>query len=112
MGVIDLSDQMTDQHATDPRTVKCWCKIVFHLTNRTVTNAYICYKNNSNDQTPSKEKLTHLQFPIRLVEQLIGGYREPRKRAGRPSLGSADARTTQRHFLETILDKKRKKCAI
>ena len=55
---------LSNQYATELRTVKCWHKIVFHLINRTVTNAYICYKNNTNDQTPSKKKLTHLQFRI------------------------------------------------
>ncbi|CAB3980931.1 Hypothetical predicted protein [Paramuricea clavata] len=56
--------------------------------------------------------MTHLQFMIRLVEGLIGSYEEPRTRVGRPSLGSPEARLTARHFLETIPDKKRKKCVL
>jgi hypothetical protein len=112
MGGIDVSDQMTDHYGAELGTVKCWHKVVFHLFDRTVTNAYICYKNNINDPTPAKKKMTHLQFMIRLVEGLIGGYEEPRTRVGRPSLGSPEARLTARHFLETIPDKKRKKCVL
>ena len=99
----------TDHYSAELGTVKCWRKVVFHLFDRTVTNAYICYKNNINDPTPAKKKMTHLQFMIRLVEGLIGGYEEPRTRVGRPSLGSPEARLTARHFLETIPDKKREK---
>ena len=42
MGGVDLSDQMTDQYAGELRTFKCWRKIVFHLFDRTATNAYLC----------------------------------------------------------------------
>lgn len=31
MGGVDVSDQMTDQYAVELGTVKCWCKVVFHL---------------------------------------------------------------------------------
>jgi hypothetical protein len=38
---IDVSDQMTDHYRAELGTVKCWRKVVFHLFDRTVTNAYI-----------------------------------------------------------------------
>jgi hypothetical protein len=56
--------------------------------------------------------MTDLQFIIRFVIGLIGGYEEPRTRVGRPSLGYHEARLTARHFLETIPDKKHKKCVL
>lgn len=109
MGGVDKSDQMTDQYASEIKTVKCWRKIVFHLLARTTTNAYICYVENK--QITGK-KMTHLEFQVALVEGLIGGYAEARKRSCRPSLGPEAARLTGRHFLETIPDKKRRKCEV
>ena len=38
---IDVSDQMTDHYSAELGTVKCWRNIVFHLFDRTVTNACI-----------------------------------------------------------------------
>lgn len=109
MGGIDKSDQMTDQYSCELRSRKCWRKIMFHLFDRTMTNAYILYKNNPNLQgTP----LTHLKFIISVVEGLIGGYEEPRKKVGRPSLGDPLARKSARHFLSKIPDGKRMKCAV
>ena len=54
----NVSDQMTDHYGAELGTVKCWRKIVFHLFDRTVSNAYICYKNNINDPTSAKKKIT------------------------------------------------------
>ena len=47
-GVVDKSDQITDQYLSELKTVKCWKKIVFHLISRTTSNAYICYVQNNN----------------------------------------------------------------
>ena len=77
MRSFNVSDQMTDHYGAELGTVKCWRKIVFHLFDRTVSNAYICYKNNINDPTPAKKKMTPLQFMIRPVEGLIRAYEEP-----------------------------------
>ena len=109
MGGVDLSDQMTDAYAGEFRTVKLWKKVVFHLIDRTCTNAYTCYRMNNNIQG---KRLDHLHFLIKVVEGLIGDYREPRKRAGRPSLLPPAAKKTERHFLSKIPDGKRKKCVV
>lgn len=79
MGGVDMADQMTDCYAGEFRTVKCWKKVVFHLIDRTVTNAYVCYKSNPNVRG---KRLTHYEFIIQLVEGLVGGYQEPRTRVG------------------------------
>ncbi|XP_067943167.1 piggyBac transposable element-derived protein 4-like [Watersipora subatra] len=109
MGGVNMSDQMTDAYAAEFRTVKCWKKVVFHLIDRTLTNAYICYKENSNK---TGKPMTHHQFIIDVVESLIGDYKEPRSQVGRPSIGTPVSRKTDRHFLESIPDKKRKKCEV
>ena len=106
MGGIDVSDQMTDHYAAELKTVKCWRKIVFHPIHCTATNAYICYKQNLNKQGKT---MTHLEFLIQLVKGLVGPFREPRKKVGRPSLGPLKARQTARHFMEMIPDQKREK---
>ena len=84
-------------------------KVVFHLIDQTLTNAYICYKENSN---MTGKSLTHHQFITGVVESLIGDYKEPRSQLGRPSIGTPASRKTERHFLESISDKKRKKSAV
>ena len=38
---VDVSDQMTDHYSAELGILKCWRKVVFHLFDRTVTNAYI-----------------------------------------------------------------------
>ncbi|XP_067939871.1 piggyBac transposable element-derived protein 4-like [Watersipora subatra] len=105
MGCIDMRDQMADAYAAEFRTVKCLKKVLFHLIDRTLTNAYICYKKNSNR---TDKPMTHHQFIIDVVESLIGDYKEPHSQIGRPSFGTPASRITDRHFLESIPDKKRK----
>ena len=96
MGGVDKSDQITDQYSSELKTVKCWRKIVFHLISRTTSNAYICYVQNKNI---IDRKMTHLEFQVALVEGLVAGHTETRRKAGRPSLGPEPAR----HFVDYIL---------
>ncbi|XP_064598470.1 piggyBac transposable element-derived protein 4-like [Liolophura sinensis] len=109
IGGVDKSDQMTDQYSCELRSRKCWRKIVFHLLDRTLTNAYILYKENSNIQGIP---MTHLKFTISVVEGLIGGYEEPHRKVGMPSIGDPLARKSARHFISKIPDGKRRKCAV
>ena len=109
MGGVDKSDQITDQYSSELKTVKCWRKIVFHLISRTTSNAYICYVQNKNI---IDRKMTHLEFQVALVEGLVAGHTETRRKAGRPSLGPEPARLTERHFVDYIPEKKRKKCVV
>lgn len=44
MGGVDVADQMIDYYSAERKTVKMWKKIVFHLLDRTLLNAYILYK--------------------------------------------------------------------
>ncbi|XP_067935863.1 E3 ubiquitin-protein ligase TRIM33-like isoform X2 [Watersipora subatra] len=46
------------------------------------------------------------------VEGLIGDYCEPKNQMGRPSVTSPLARKTQRHFIDTIPNGKRRKCVV
>ena len=51
--------------------------------------------------------MTHLEFQVGLVEGLVAGHTETSRKAGRPSLD-----LTERHFVDHIPEKKRKKCAL
>ena len=46
------------------------------------------------------------------MEELIGGHTEERKKVGQPSLGPAESRLRERHFVEATPDKKCKKCVV
>ena len=108
-GVVDKSDQIRDQYSSELKTVKCLRTIVFHLISRTTFNAYICYAQNTNI---TGMKMTHLEFQVALVEGLVVGHTETRRKAIRLSLGPEPARLTGRHFVDDIPEKKRTKCVV
>ena len=56
--------------------------------------------------------MTHLKFQIALLDGLVVGHIETRRKAGHPSLGPEPARLTERHFVDNILEKKHKKCVV
>ena len=57
--------------------------------------------------------MTHLKFQVALVEGLVVGHTETRRKAGHPSLGSEPApRLTERPFVDDIPEKKHKKCVV
>lgn len=109
MGGVDSADQMTDCYSNESRTVKLWKRVVFHLIDRTVTNAYILYLSNPNEARP---KMSHYQFRVKLIEGLIHEYQEPRKRPGRPSAAPPNNRLVDRHFLEEMAEDKRRDCSL
>ena len=49
---------------------------------------------------------------VAIVEGLISGHTETRRKAGHPSLGPEPARQTVRPFVDDIPEKKRKKCIV
>ena len=56
--------------------------------------------------------MTHLKLQVALVESLVVGHIETRRKAGHPSLGPEPACVTERHFVDNIPEKKHKKCVI
>ena len=46
MGVVDLSDMMTESS-----TFKVWKKVVFNVIQRMVINAFIIYNQNASEET-------------------------------------------------------------
>ena len=75
--------------------MKCWRNIVFNLIARTTFNAYICHAQNKNI---TGRKMTHLKFQVALVEGLVVGHTERRRKEGHTSLGPEPAHLTERHL--------------
>ncbi|KAK3104018.1 hypothetical protein FSP39_023714 [Pinctada imbricata] len=70
-------------------------------------NAYVIYIQNRGLRT----KITRVEFVMDLCRGLVGMYREDRGRPGRPR-AIAMRRLTERHFIEMIEGKKRKRCTL
>lgn len=87
MGAVDDGDQMLASYPIERKRTKIWYKKYFcHLLNQTVLNCYVlCMKNQKNDDAP---QMNHLEFFIKLTEQLLEKYHLPKPlvRRGRPSV--------------------------
>jgi hypothetical protein len=106
MGGVDQADQMVDCFAGELRTVKLWRKVGFHLVDRCLNNAYVLYKNNPNVRRPI---MTHHQFLVNIVEDLVAQYQEPRARRGKKRV-NPPARLVERHFHSKMSDGRRADC--
>ncbi|KAK3106829.1 hypothetical protein FSP39_000814 [Pinctada imbricata] len=73
----------------------------------TLFNAYVIYIQNRGLRT----KITRVEFVMDLCRGLVGTYREDKGRPGRPR-AIAMRRLTERHFIEMIEGKKRKRCTL
>lgn len=65
MGGVDLSDFLTNTYADMRKSLKWYKKLIFHLNDLAVTNAYIVYCHAVDS------KVDHLKFVLDLVEQMI-----------------------------------------
>ena len=96
MGAVDVSDQMLTSYPAERKRHKVWYKKLFrHLMNKVTLNSYVLFKKQREN------KLTHVQFRIKLIERLIETYHvsEHHVRGGRPATTEGDPlRLTRRHF--------------
>ena len=67
MGAIDRLDLVVSASKLQIKILKWWKKVFFHILTLTVANAYVLYKENSQDQPP----LTHRHFRRKLVHELL-----------------------------------------
>lgn len=93
MGGVDSSDMMTNVYADMRRSVKWYRKLVFHLSDLSVTNAYILYK-----KTTGKD-ITHSSFLLQVIKELllvesqdVSSCRPIPKRRGRRSVSDSTLR--------------------
>ena len=98
MGAVDRNNQMVASYKLNIKTLKWWKKLIFHLINLAVVNAYVVYKESVN--APQVQRL----FRRRLVSQLIESVTEPNNvQVGRPAPRILE-RLIGRHFPNKLDD--------
>ncbi|XP_071479178.1 piggyBac transposable element-derived protein 4-like [Diadema antillarum] len=65
MGGVDLSDFLTNQYADMRKSLKWYKKLIFHLNDLAVTNAYIVYCHLVD------KRVDHLTFVLDLIDEMI-----------------------------------------
>ena len=65
MGSVDVSDFLTNKYADMRKSLKWYKKLVFHLSDLSMTNALIVYR------TVTGKQITHLDFVIDVITQLL-----------------------------------------
>ncbi|XP_071490890.1 piggyBac transposable element-derived protein 4-like [Diadema antillarum] len=65
MGSVDVSDFLTGRYADLRRSLKWYKKLVFHLSDLAMTNAYIVFKSVTG------KSCTHIDFVLDVIEQLL-----------------------------------------
>lgn len=99
MGGVDLSDFLTGTYADMRKSLKWYKKLVFHLNDVCVTNAYIVYCH------VSRKKITHLNFVLELIEQLIAAGNamdEERPKPGRAGRKGDDKAAIRLEFRKSM----------
>ncbi|XP_033758267.1 uncharacterized protein LOC117340612 [Pecten maximus] len=97
MGGVDLSDAMVDVFEGERKTLKVWKKLILHIFQRIMLNAYILYTKSTSDK-PVKSRLRFTQL---VIEHLAGN-----NEAGRDHVR---VRIPQR---ELIAEGKEKDCVV
>jgi len=99
MNGVDRSDQMVSYYALRQKTMKWWKRLIFHVFNVAVVNAYILYKEYTGNA-----KMGHRQFRVKLIESMVDVPKEdlvatPRiPRARRVSVTSRVQNRNEHHF--------------
>lgn len=109
MGGVDKVDQMLSAYPLERKRGKVWYKKQFrHIVNITIQNALIIY------QKAVDPSITNLEFRKMLVNEIFLRYvptESPRKR-GRPSYTEDPCRMIERHFLNSVPEKKSRRCVV
>lgn len=83
MGGVDCSDMLTNTYADAQKSIKSYKKLVFHLTDLSVTNAFIMFKSVTGNS------ISHVAFVKEIAKFLISVQclsRPIPKRPGRQSI--------------------------
>ena len=105
MGGVDRADQYASSYCFLRKSLKWWRKMFFWGMEMSAINAYILYKcvKKSKNEKP----LSHLKFVKRLVDQLVGEFREDRSR---PSTSTHETRLDKR--LHILRKGKKRDCLV
>ncbi|XP_020297799.1 piggyBac transposable element-derived protein 4-like, partial [Pseudomyrmex gracilis] len=74
MGGVDKADQYTGTYCFMRKSQKWWRKLFFWELDVSVINSYLLYQEHHKKY--NIKKLSHLEFVRRLVDQLIGDFRD------------------------------------
>jgi hypothetical protein len=102
MGGVDRSDQLNSYYLANGKTVKWWKKVLFHMLNTAITNAFVLFRS----VTSHPKKDAHREFRLSLADTL-GFQTGPRSPASTVPVAvrrddAADLRLNERHFPEKI----------
>jgi hypothetical protein len=88
MGGVDLIDMLIALYRINLRSKKYYMKIIFHLIDLSVVNAWLLYRRHcSQIKIPKKKMMSLLTFRINIVESLLkSAPPSPPVKRGRPSL--------------------------
>ena len=105
VGGADLSDMSTYISFDESRTIRWNKKVFFTLFRKLLLNSLIFYQHNGD-----LLKLDRQKFMVKVVEGLIGGFREQPNRLG-PKIKDASngLLNPEKHFRQTKLEKGKKK---
>uniref|UniRef100_A0A1B6IER3 PiggyBac transposable element-derived protein domain-containing protein n=1 Tax=Homalodisca liturata TaxID=320908 RepID=A0A1B6IER3_9HEMI len=111
-GGIDVSDQMLYQYLEERRSTKQWKKVALNIMSRMVLNAYILYKQNSDNPG------TRLDFILNIIEELSREWIRNKNVQNSPTItgdpignGGGDAGASG-DFLEKLPLKREKNCSV
>ena len=86
MGGIDFADRIVKYYNYARRSRRWNRRVIFHLLELSIHNAYVIDSFfNDHRSATNVLMLKHQSFREELADQLVGGFRNGRKRVGRPS---------------------------
>ena len=108
VGGVDRSEMSTYISFDERRTIRWNKKVFFTLFRKLLLNSFIFYQHNGD-----LLKLGRRKFMVKVVEGLIGGFREQRNRPG-PKIKDASngLLNPEKHFRQTKLEKGKKKTVL
>jgi hypothetical protein len=107
MGGVDLMDSLISLYRTSIRSKKWYLKIVFHLMDLVVVNAWLLYRRDCESCGMSKkEQMSLLQFKASVAACLCQQNKERQVKRGRQSSSSLEHQLEEKGQLHQSLTKK------
>ncbi|CAK9832783.1 PiggyBac transposable element-derived protein 4 [Anthophora retusa] len=112
MGGVDKADQLASSYCFMRKSCKWWRRIFFWGLEVCAINSYILYKVSARRE--NKTPMSHFMFVRKLVEQLVGDFRNgASSKSGRPSSSDKEERLNGKlHILRHCQNVKSKDCSV
>ncbi|UYV69043.1 hypothetical protein LAZ67_6002162 [Cordylochernes scorpioides] len=99
-GGVDLCDQMMNMYQDERKSLKWWRKVFISMSHRTLLNAYIIYRQNTD------KPLDRYDFQKVLITELTKDY------AKRKEIKYIKRPMSSTHSLERLPEKKERQCVV